>query len=157
LIYKGGKKITNLKIPAAIIAIITITSILTALSLGALNSNQAIASSGSVTASANIAVYSDAGLTTPCSSLDWYTISPGSVTTKTIYLKNTGNQPLTLSMAPSGWSAGASGVLTLSWDKPGANLATGASTAAIFTLTAASSTGTVTSFSFNITITGTGP
>jgi hypothetical protein len=149
----------NLKIPGLITAVIIVASVLTALTLGALNSNQAISSSGSLSpiTTVNIGVYTDSGCTQNCSAIDWTTITAGTSINKTVYIKNAGTTPVTLSMGVSNWNpAGASSVLTLTWDK-GSNttLNAGASTSAVLTLTAASSTNGITTFSFTITITGT--
>ena len=83
-------------------------------------------------------------------------VSPGSVVTKNVYVKNTGNVPVTLSMATSGWSpSNANSYLTVSWNRQGTQLNAGQSIAATITLTVASDTGSLNSFSFNATLTGT--
>jgi hypothetical protein len=83
-------------------------------------------------------------------------VDPGSTVSRTIYIKNTGNIPLTLSMAASGWSpTGANTYLTLSWNRQDDVLDAEDSVSATFELTVASDTGSLTSFSCSITITGT--
>lgn len=123
---------------------------------GVLTASKSIGSSGSVKA-INVDVYSDSACTLVLSSIDWGTIEAGTSVNRTIYVKNTGNHVLTLSLSSSGWSPSDAGsYLTLSWDKQGATLNKGQSTAAVLTLAVSSSISGITSFSVNIVIQGTG-
>ena len=141
----------------AIIAIIAITGMfLTLTTAGLLSVNQSISSSGSLT-TVNVGVYSDSAYSQPLTSIDWGTISPGTTVTRTIYVKNTGNTQITLSMTTNGWSpTSANGPLTLTWNREGTTLSAGISTAATLTLSISSSISGITTFSVNIVITGTG-
>src|SRR3990170_3259436 len=141
----------------AIIAIIAITGMfLTLITAGLLSVNQSISSSGNVT-TVNVGVYSDSACTQTLTSVDWGTISPGTTVTRTIYVKNTGNTQITLSMTTNSWSpTSANGPLTLTWNREGTTLSAGISTAATLTLSISSSISGITTFSVNIVITGTG-
>jgi hypothetical protein len=139
----------------ALIATVATGLFLTLLTSGLLMSSQTVQSGGTVN-SVNVGVYSDSGCTQNCTTLDWGAITPGNSVTRTVYVKNTGTLPLTLSMTTGNWvPSNANTYLTLIWNQGGAVLAAGNSVTAILTLTASSSAGNLTSFSFNIIITGT--
>jgi len=140
----------------AIIAIAVVGLALTLTTAGLLSVTQLVSSSGTIT-TVNVGVYSDSACTLPLTSIDWGTISPGTTVTRTIYVKNTGNTQITLSMTTNGWiPTSANGPLTLTWNKEGTTLSVGQSTAATLTLTVSSSISGITTFSVNIVITGTG-
>lgn len=140
----------------AIIAIAMVGLVLAVTTMGLLSVNQTVPSTGTIT-SVNVGVYSDSPCTVPLTSIDWGAIYPGNSVTRTIYVKNTGNALITLSMTKNSWSPpGADGPITITWDKETSTLAVGASTAAILTLTVSSSISGITSFSVNVVITGTG-
>ena len=139
----------------ALIAVVATGLFLTLLTSGLLMSSQTVQSGGTVN-SVNVGVYSDSGCTQNCTTLDWGAITPGNSVTRTVYVKNTGTLPVTLSMTTGNWApSNANTYLTLTWNQGGAVLAAGNSVTAILTLTASSSAGNLTSFSFNIIITGT--
>jgi hypothetical protein len=140
----------------AIIAIVIVGLVLTVTTAGLLSVSQSVSSSGTVTA-VNVGVYSDSACTQTLTSINWGTIAPGGSVTSTIYVKNTGNVQITLSMTKTNWNPpGADGPITLTWNKEATTLSAGASTAATLTLTVSSSISGITTFSVNIVITGTG-
>ena len=141
----------------ALIAIVVTGVLLTVATLGAVTTFQNVPSSGSVVTAVDLDLYSDAGLTQSLSSISWGNLAPGSTNTRTIYIKNSGNVPETLTMATSAWNpSNATSVLTCSWNLGSSTvLNASASTPAILTLTVAANPGSLTNFSFNITITGT--
>ena len=139
----------------AIIAIAMTGLFLTMLTAGVLTSSQSVSSGGTITA-VNVGVYTDSACTQNCTSIDWGTLAPGASTTRTIYVKNTGTIPVTLSMTATSWvPSNANTYLTLTWNRESYVLAAGSSVSATLTLTASSSAGSITTFSFNIIITGT--
>ena len=138
----------------AIIALAATGIFLTLVTAG-LIATQTIPSNGTVSA-VNVGVYTDSQCTQNCTAISWGTLSPGNSTTRTIYVKNTGSVPITLTMTNGTWTpTTANTVLTLTWNRQDTILNAGQSTFATLTLTAASNTGNLTSFSFNIIITGT--
>jgi hypothetical protein len=141
-----------------IIAIAATGLFLTLLTSGLLLSSQTVPSSGTVLSTVNVGVYNDQACTQNCTSINWATLSPGSATTKTVYVNNTGTLPVTLNMATSGWNpSSANGPITLGWNREGATLNASQSINATLTLTVLPSiNSSITTFSFNITITGTG-
>jgi hypothetical protein len=144
----------NTKLTAAALALTGIT--LTVVVLAALSASTTVPLNGTINTSANIEAYSDVACTQPVTALNVGNVDPGSTVSRTIYIKNTGNIPLTLTMAASGWSpTGANAYLTLSWNRQDDVLGAGDSVSATFELTVASDTGSLTTFSCSITITGT--
>ena len=138
-----------------LLLIIATGVILTATTAGVLTVNKAIPSTGTIS-TINVEVYSDSACSQPLSSINWGTLSPGATVTKTVYIKNTGNAQITLSMTTNNWNPmNANGPITIFWDKEGLTLASGQSTAAVITLRVSSSISGITSFSCNIVITGT--
>jgi hypothetical protein len=139
----------------SVILFVAVGIILTVSTLAALSANQNIPLSGTISA-INIGVYSDSGCTINCTSLSVGTVSPGGTATQTVYVKNTGNVPETLTMAVSNWNpANANTYLTLTWNQQNTVLNAGQSVQATLTLTAASNCGSLTNFSCSVTITGT--
>ena len=139
----------------AIIAIAATGLFLTLLTTGLLISSQTVPSTGTVTA-VNVGVYSDSGCTLNLTSISWGTLSPGNVITRTIYVKNSGTVPMTLSMRTESWvPTNANSSITLTWNRANYRLNAGQSIDAILTLNVSSTTSGITNFSFNTVITGT--
>jgi hypothetical protein len=102
--------------------------------LGLLTISQTISSSGTITA-VNVGVFSDSQCTQPLSSISWGTISPDSSVSSTIYLKNTGNVPLTLNMTTSSWNPTIAGnSITITWNRENTLLGADQSTPALYAL-----------------------
>lgn len=142
------------KMSMGTIIALTITALLLTIVTGGLIVTQTIPSTGTVVA-VNVGVYSDSACTQNLASINWGTLYPSNTTTRTIYIKNTGTIPITLTMTTGSWSpTTASSVLTLTWNRQNTVLNAGQSISATLTLTVASSTGNLTDFSFNIIITG---
>jgi hypothetical protein len=141
----------------AIIAIAATGLFLTLLTSGLLLSSQTVPSNGTVTA-VNVGVYSDSACTQNLTSIDWGTIAPGNLSTRTIYVKNTGTVPMTLNMTTTGWNpTNANGPIALSWNRESYALNANQSISAVLTLTVSSSiNSSITTFNVNIVITGTG-
>ncbi len=141
---------------ATVITLTIVGLLLTLTTYGAVSVSTTLSSTGSITTSANIGVYSDSACTTPMTSIDWGTTSPGSSITRTIYVKNTGSGvSLTLSMTTSNWNpVSANGPITISWNKEGTVLTPGQSTAAVITLSVSSSITGITTFGVQILVTG---
>jgi len=127
-----------------------------AVTFAVLNVQRAIPSTGLVVA-VNVGVYSDAACTLNLTSIDWGNVYPGGSVSRTIYVKNTRNAPITLSMTTASWNpAGAAGQITVAWDKENAVLNAGQSTLATLTLSVSQNVSGVTSFSMNIIVAGSG-
>jgi hypothetical protein len=139
----------------AVVGISLVGIVLTAAVLAALTASVSIPLNGTIN-TVGVGAYSDSGCTQPVTTLSMGALNPGGTASQTIYIKNSGSVPVTLTMAVSGWSpASAGSYLTLSWDRPNHVLSAGASVSATLTLTADSDTGSLTAFSCSVTITGT--
>jgi len=143
------------KIATPAIVIIAITGLLvTMTTLGALSDSMNLSLSGAIT-TVNVDAYTDSACTVPCTALNVGAVTPGSSVTRTIYIKNSGTVPVTLTMGTSGWSpSNAGSYVTVSWDCQNDILAAGGSTPAVLTVAAASNVGSLTAFGCTVTITG---
>ena len=119
--------------------------------------NQNVGSSGTITTSPNIGVYSDSNCSNNMTSISWGSIAAGGTASQTVYVKNTGTGTMTLSMTVSGWNpSNANNYMAISWNQAGTQLSGGQSVAAIITLTVYSNVTGISSFSNTIQISGTG-
>src|SRR3990170_4090704 len=132
----------------AMIAVAVTGLFLTMITAGVLTANQTVPSGGTVTA-VNVGVYTDSACTVNCTSIDWEALAPTNSTTRTVYVKNTGTIPVTLSMTTTNWvPSSASTYLTLTWNRANYVLAAGGSVSATLTLAASASAGAITTFNF---------
>jgi hypothetical protein len=142
------------KISAGAIIALAATGIFLTLVTAGVLVTLTVPSNGTIT-TVNVGVYSDSQCSQNLTAIGWGSLYPGNSTTKTIYLKNTGDLPIALNMTSQSWTpASASSVLTLTWDQQNTVLTPDQSIPAILTLTADSDTGSLVDFSFNIVITG---
>jgi len=138
-----------------VVAIALAGILITVTTIAALSVSRTLPLNGTIN-TVNVEAYTDSACTIPCTALNVGNVNPGSTVTQTIYIKNTGSIPVTLTMVTSGWSpASASSYLTLSWNRQNHVLNADASVSAPLTLTVASNTGSLTTFSCSVTITGT--
>ena len=104
----------------------------------------------------DLGVYLDSQCVEDCTSINWGTVYPGNSTATTLYVKNIGTCPVTLSMTPANWTPeGAAKYLTLTWDQDDTVLQADGLVAATLTLSADSETEDLTDFNVDIVITGT--
>jgi hypothetical protein len=143
-----------------LIALVFIAIALSVVTAGVLNAQQNVPAQGHIggsitTNTVNIGVYSDSQATSLCTNIDWGTLNSGSIATKTVYIKNTGNITETLSMTTIDWiPQTATSSLFLTWNKESATLQAGAIVPATLTLNVAAETGDISDFNFNIVISG---
>lgn len=131
---------------------------LTLSTYAAITIDQKVGSNGTITTSPNIGVYSDSSCNTNMTSITWGSVAAGSITTQTVYVKNTGSGTLTLNnIAATNWvPSNANTYITVSWNQTGTQLTARQSTTALITLTISSSITGITTFSNSITISGSG-
>src|SRR4030065_1541965 len=118
----------------AIIATVAIAGLfLTLTTAGLLSINQSVPTSGTVS-TVNVGVYSDSACTTQLTSITWGSIPPGGTGTRTVYVKNTGTNQITLTMTRQNWTpTNANGPITVTWDKESTTLTPNQVTAATLT------------------------
>lgn len=130
-----------------IVMIVLVTSLLTAY--------QTIPSTVNVNA-IGLGVYWNSACTNNVTKIDWDYLKPGTATNRTVYIKNEGNIPFSLSMTEGNWTPpSASGYITLSWNREGYELEPEATVQAVLTLSVSSNITGVTSINFDIIVTGT--
>jgi hypothetical protein len=144
------------KLPkVGLIALLVTAIALTATTAAVLSASQTVPLNGTISA-VNLGIYSDSECTQTVTALDVGTLNQGSTATQTVYVKNTGNVPETLTMTTNNWTpTGASSALTLTWNQQNTVLPAGQSIQATLTLTAAANTGSLTTFACDVTLTGT--
>ncbi|MCW3984552.1 MAG: hypothetical protein NWE96_11265 [Candidatus Bathyarchaeota archaeon] len=155
---------------ALVTALCLVSLTLAVTTYGATQQNLALNTSGTIvtivkssntnaqtSADLGLKVYSDSACTTPLSAISWGAIPPGGTANQVIYIKNTGNAPLTLGMTTANWNpTEAAASLVLTWDKQSAVLMPGQSTQATLVLMAVSNIQGITSFGFQIILVATG-
>ena len=140
----------------AIIALAATAIFLTVTTAGLLSINQSVSSSG-VISSVDLGVYQEWACTNNLTSVAWGTLSPGDTATRTIYVKNIGTAPITLTMTTTNWNpTNANGPITLTWDRENTILDAGSVIAATLTLSVSPSISGITTFNMDVVITGTG-
>jgi hypothetical protein len=123
--------------------------------LSATQTSRVISNVGSVKG-VGVGIYWDSACTNRTSSINWGMLDPGVSISKTIYIRNEGNSPATLSMTTSNWSpAAASSYIALTWNYVGQTLGVNQVIQVRVTLVVSSSISGVTNFSFDITVTAT--
>jgi uncharacterized membrane protein len=106
--------------------------------------------------SPNINVYSESGCINEVSSIDWGSLDPGASRSITVYINNTGNIDLRLSLNTERWNPqNATTYINLAWNYSGALIRPKEAMPITLTLTISSSTKGITNFSFDILIIGT--
>jgi len=82
----------------------------------AITSTLVIPNVGTVT-TVGVEAYWDVNATNPVEQIDWGTCDPGAIYNKTIYIKNSGNSPCTLSIEVQDWNPeNASNYIVLAWN-----------------------------------------
>jgi hypothetical protein len=92
---KTGKKLILAKrkfsITMAVVALIITGIALSLNTFATFTTSTTVSSTGTVSASANLGVYSNSACTTPLSSINWGTLTAGGTAIQIIYVKNTGS------------------------------------------------------------------
>ena len=144
------QKTVAVGIAVAVAGLIMLTSVLALLQV-----NRSFSNNVTIT-TVNVGAYQDSGCTQVLSTIDWGNVVPGSSSSKTIYVKNTGNAPISLNMAVTTWNpSSAADYMTLTWNQTSTVLNVGNSVPTSLVLSVSASVTGITSFSFNATITGT--
>ena len=140
-------------------AIILLTCIATALSgffaYAVLVGNKTIPNNGHVKA-VGVGVYWENSCINDVDSIGWGYLDPGTSHDVTVYVRNEGTVPMTLSMSVNNWNpSSASTYITVSWNREGQSLDPDDVLTATITLSVSQATTDLSSFSFDITIVGT--
>jgi len=104
-----------------------------------------------------IDVYWEETLASRVKAIDWGSLEPGAQKSFTVYIRNEGNIPLTLSISTSNWNPPAtSNYLTLTWSYGGQVIKAATTAAVTLTLAVSESITGIYSFGFDITAVGSG-
>jgi hypothetical protein len=88
-------------------------------SLSLIQTSKTVSSGGSVKG-IGVGIYWDSACSSTVSSINWGVLDPGSNITVTVYVRNEGNAPATLSQTTQNWNPStASSYLTLRWNYAG--------------------------------------
>jgi hypothetical protein len=138
----------------AVVATVIATS---ALASALLMASQRITNNGNVDVKAvGVGVYWNSGCTNNVTSIDWGSLEPGEAVDRTVYVKNSGNVPLTLGMTTENWNpSSAADDISFMWNREAYVLPADGVIQAVLTLTISSDIQGTTSFSFDIIVTGT--
>jgi len=144
----------NILSKSGIIVLASTGLILVAVTAGLLSVTQEVDFQGTIT-TINVEVFLDQQCTQPCTTMSWGGVYAGESSSKTIYVKNTGNIPLTLSMSITDWvPASADGPVSMTWNRENYSLDPQEAVSATLTLTVSEDTGGITNFSYKMLLTG---
>ena len=105
--------------------------------------------------SLGVDVFWDQECSSQVSEVDWGTLEPGDSKNVSVYVKNTGNKALILSMNTADWApATAETYIAVAWDAEGAQLSVRDVLKVSITLSISASVSGFTDFQFSIVITG---
>lgn len=127
-----------------------------AVTLAVMQSAYSIPTSGKVIG-VGVGVYADSACMYNLTAISWGNVHPSESVNRTVYVKNLGNTPITLSMATSDWVPSvANRSISLTWDMQGVSLEPEHVEAATITLSVSPDVSGITDFSVKITIIGSG-
>ena len=105
----------------------------------------------------DVEVHWDSGCTDTVTAINWTILEPGSTEEKTIFVRNTGNAPVTLSLTISDWDPPEAEMhISLAWDREDAVLLPGEVVPAVLGLQVSEAISGITDFFSIITVEGTG-
>ena len=115
----------------------------------------ALSSAGSIQTTQGLRAYSNFACTTPQTAIAWGELEKGGSTSVTIYIKNEGDSPQTLSLVTSDWTpATAADYLSVSWNYNNQPLNPNTSIQITLTLSVDPDIQGITNFGVNILIVG---
>ena len=137
-----------------IIAIIATGILLTATTIGLLSVTEEVSFEGTIT-TLNVGLFLDQQCTQNCDSMSWGGIYIGESASKTIYVKNTGDATVELSMSMTNWiPESANGLISMIWNRENYILDPNETIQATLTLTISENTIDISNFGYKMLITG---
>jgi hypothetical protein len=104
-----------------------------------------------------VGIYTNSSCTQRLNSIDWGLAENGTVKNMTVYIRNEGNAPVTLSMQITNWNpSNANQYISLTWNYSGQSVSVNNGVAVVIFLSIASNIQGIPTFSFDITIWATG-
>jgi hypothetical protein len=142
-------ELTKIGVVAIVLASIAVVYALTSVSVY-------LSSVGTVRA-VGVGVYWDSSCSQSVSVIDWGSVEPGAVKNVTVYVRNEGNTPTTLSLQTSNWNpANATSYISLSWNYGGQAIGPDQVLAVTLSLSISANIQGIITFSFDIVIVGSG-
>jgi len=141
-------------VTGTVIAAIVMITVMMTNALSLLQSSAPLTHNGTIE-TLNVGVFQDSACTQSLSTLNWGTLRPGTSANRTIYVKNTGNVPVTLNMTLTSWyPSAAASYITLTWNRQGTILSHGNSISALLVLSVSANVNGFTSFACTTFIAG---
>jgi len=139
---------------SAILLLVATVTVVTVAGNGIIH--RSIPSTGRVfIVSLGVDVFWDLECSSQVSEVDWGTLEPGDSKNISVYVKNTGNKALILSLKTTDWTpATAETYIAVTWDAEDAHLSVGGVLKVSITLSVSASVSGITDFQFSIVITG---
>ena len=104
-----------------------------------------------------VGVYADSTCTQRVSTVDWGLLEGGTTSNVTVYVRNEGNAPVTISLQTTNWNpSNANEYITLTWDYGGQQIGVNGVVPVILSLSVASNVQGIPTFSFTVIIAATG-
>jgi len=104
-----------------------------------------------------VGVYWDSGCSQTVSSIDWGLAEPGAVKNVTVYIRNEGNAPITLSLQTTNWNpSNATDYISFSWNYSGQTIDLNHVIGVTLSLSISSNIEGITTFSFDVVVIGSG-
>jgi hypothetical protein len=148
MVFQAKRKILPLMVMVSIAVATCVAALLT--------SETRVPSVGTVR-TVGVEAFWDINCTSRVIEINWGIVEPGYHVNATIYLKNKGNTPITLSLHTENWTpSNASSYITLNWDYASQTVDAGAVIEINLTLAVSSNIAGITNFTFDILIIGTG-
>lgn len=149
-------RFVRLKVNLWWLAIISLATVSGLAVSGLLTATKTLSSSGSVKA-INVEVYWDVEGTQTVDAIDWGLPGSGDTVNQNMFVKNSGNAPMNLSLITTGWiPAEAESYLFPSWDGEGLSIDPDEVVMVTLTLKVSEAVTGITDFSFTIIIEGSG-
>lgn len=100
-----------------------------------------------------VGIYAGPDTTIVVSEVNWGNLTPGEVKNITVYMRNEGTIPVTLSMVTESWDPPSAEIfISLAWDYDGRELAVDAIIPVVFTLTVSPDVTGIYDFTFNVVV-----
>ncbi len=140
---------------ALALALVALTSVIFGTVSSVVQTSKTFSNSGSVKG-IGVGIYWDQACTNKTTSINWGLLDPSSNKTVTIYVRNEGNAPATLTKTVQNWNPStAANYLTLSWNYANQTLSANQILQLKLTLKVSSTVSGISSFTFDITLVAT--
>lgn len=134
---------------ALALALVALTSVVLGTVTSVIQTSRTVSNAGSVKG-VGVGVYWNLACTNRTSSINWGLLDPGSNRTVTVYVRNEGNAPATLTKTVQSWNPStASSYLTLNWNYAGQTLSANQVLQLKLTLLVSSAITGISNFSFD--------